>query len=348
MADDFDQIEEQLRRIDESASDSPQPGGDAAGGNIVNDVSLSRLADALCRAAASGTHLTPEQLLAEVRDRQQALDQSTQWQPSEHLAACLLCFDAFEALIGEKSEVTPATIDRYSALLKPVDDLQDIIALIRPPQPASHASRFRRWGLGVGIAALLIMGVMLGLRLYHAPTSAYLHTGQMVFKDGTTVPDTEPIPARRVVIAREPVATFFSDGSRLQVEKDAQFSISESFSGDTSIQLERGVVEAHVAKQEPGHRFSVITPLGEVIVVGTRFSVESRSEQVVTYQTGDGLPTERPVSREEKVTAVTVKVFEGVVKVRNRHKQEVRLPAGGTAVIREGQAIIDVTGAVAP
>lgn len=343
MAEDLQRIEQQLRQVDESSTEGPPALGDTA-----DDGAMNRLAGSLRCTAVPGPHLTPEQLLAVARERQAALIDQTEWQPSEHLAACLLCFDAFETLIGEKADLAPATLDRFASLISSADDLQNILATIRPETRSNRESRFRRWGLGLGIAALLVMGVMLGLRMYHAPTSAFLPAGQMVFKDGTLVPTSEPLQARRVMIAREPVATFFGDGSRLKVEKDAEFSISESFAGDTTIELGRGVIEARVAKQEPGRRFSVVTPLGEVIVVGTRFSVESKSEPVMTYENRDGLPAERPVSREEKVTAVTVKVFEGVVKVRNNHKQEARIPAGGTAVIREGQAIIDVSGAVAP
>jgi ferric-dicitrate binding protein FerR (iron transport regulator) len=352
VSDDLHNLEMRLKRMDDASAEPPTgPSGQAAGSAARDaaDTELRSLAVSLRQSApATGAHLTPLELLAAARGQQAALDESAEWQPSEHLASCLLCFEAFEAILAESPAVSPATLDRYSEVFASADDLRDVLGAIRPDTRPDRASRFRRLGLGLGIAAVLVMGVMLAMRFYHGPTSAHNAVGLMVFDDGQAVPHDEPIPARKMMQAQESAQAFFSDGSRIEIAKDARLSIEESLAGDTTVNLARGTITARVAKQKPDHRFAVTTPLGEVIVVGTRFSVESHAEPVLIYQNDDGLPADRPVRREEKITAVTVKVFEGVVLVRNQHKQEARIPAGGTAVIRDGRAVIDVSGAVAP
>ena len=112
-----------------------------------------------------------------------------------------------------------------------------------------------------------------------------------------------------------------------------------------------------VSRQKPGRGFKVVTPAGEISVVGTKFSVESRLER----QPGaDALEKRAGPDKNLKFhhpldvgvrgdtalgnysSTATVKVDEGAVIVRNRYGIENRLSPGQTAVLRSKSNVIDV------
>jgi len=94
-----------------------------------------------------------------------------------------------------------------------------------------------------------------------------------------------------------------------------------------------------VAKQKAGQQFVVRTALGDVVVVGTRFSVTCRPEDVVVYESAPGATATQ--TRKDVVQAMRVTVFEGVVRVK-RAGEQANVTANHTAVIRGNEPGIDV------
>ena len=155
------------------------------------------------------------------------------------------------------------------------------------------------------------------------------------------LPRGAAIPGGVTVTAIEPTSASLGDGSKVELTNHAQVRFGESFGGGNTLGLTAGELVASVAKQVNGREFVVQTPLGQVTVVGTRFSVTCEAEDVVVYQSAAGQVATQP--RADVVHAVRVSVFEGIVRVSRRHDQ-VRLTADQSAILREGEPGIEVVG----
>ena len=123
------------------------------------------------------------------------------------------------------------------------------------------------------------------------------------------------MPQDTPLLARTDTHAKFPDGSVVRISKDSHLSINQPWSGGALVDLSLGGVTASVTKQKPGQQFHVHTPLSDVIVVGTHFSVLTSSENAPvfeTYRNATGWMTQKV-----KVNAVSVNVEEGVVVVKS-------------------------------
>jgi len=164
--------------------------------------------------------------------------------------------------------------------------------------------------------------------------------GSVSFADTSRpVPVDVRIPANRVLISTSQVLVRRADGSDLFIAPHSQFELPANAS-DATVVLKEGEIDFAVTHQSRLRRFRVRTPLGEIIVVGTKFRVTSRCEQVTIFTNES--KTEIPSGETNRLATVRIHVTEGRVLVRNRY-QEAAVPAGTTALLRENQPMIDLT-----
>ncbi len=119
-----------------------------------------------------------------------------------------------------------------------------------------------------------------------------------------------------VVPMRESTQLELITGDRLVVAADASFHVELAEASERRVRLDSGTVLFDVRPIEHG-RFAVTTPMANVLVLGTVFSVNA---------------SER---------GTTVRVYEGRVEVRGQHRVRV-VSAGGVAHFGEGEAAVDV------
>jgi transmembrane sensor len=79
----------------------------------------------------------------------------------------------------------------------------------------------------------------------------------------------------------------FLDGSLVRVGRHTSFSFRCDRRGDTRLRLESGRVEAFVTRQKD-REFIVSTAVGEVQVVGTRFTVATMDDESVSVVVKEG------------------------------------------------------------
>jgi hypothetical protein len=282
-----------------------------------------------CRRQVAGApHLTLPELEKAVRERQAW---SGYWEMPAHLATCPICLELFNSLLQGVPPAPPAAIARFTQL-----------------QAARHR-RFRLLPapatLAKAAAAVLLLGAALWTALHllgAAPLTVVAGTVASAgsgseFTTGTHIPGQDAMLALRDTIAR------FPDGSRLSLASGTQFRIAANRLRGETIHLDEGSVECEVAPHRHGRQFQVATAAGVVTVVGTRFTVTSRSDPAT--RAGD-LPLLHP-ARIGQGTAianatVTVKVAAGRVRIQNPFGHLVEAGPGQTAVLQNNLRVIDL------
>ena len=288
------------------------------------------LAEALASAShVDESHFEFEDLsrLAEARR-----EQGEAWEIPEHLSRCPLCLEAFQIILEDVPAPSARAIERFVKIGEKSAASSPKIM----PFPSRGKTLLK---IAASIAALF--GALWTFNHVVGRTSAHVSEGTVALQSGKVLPRGASIPGGVTVTATEHTSASLDDGSKLDLGKDTKVSFHKSFGGDTTIGLTDGAVVASVTKQKSGNEFVVRTPLGEVVVVGTRFSVTCQAEDVVVYQS---VPGQAEVKQHKDVVrAMRVTVFEGIVRVR-RHSEQVLVTANQIAVLRESEPGIEVSG----
>ncbi len=318
---------------------SPEPGSVPSGLDALNRVSAAGAeyeTEALRRNSAfmsllgqilkhDERHLSLAELRVLVQCRRQAPDT---WELPGHLSACPLCLDLFEALGSEERPLSNPARSRYQQLFVPPRPLTGR-RLILVPLTAIAAS------LMIVAAGIYLLASGVG----RTPGKILDGSGNLAAGGGAVLSVGTGLPARREIVTENGMNLALADGSRITVASQSRFRLVTPWIGSSSLYLSRGEVNLSVAKQTLGRTLSVRTPLGDALVVGTRFRVKTIASDALVYQQTAGQKTIR--SSREKIQSVVVSVTEGVVKVRNA-RDEVRVRAGYSAVLRGDQPLIDL------
>ena len=257
------------------------------------------------------------------------------WEMPKHLSTCSACLDSFEVLLKGEDQVEESVLERMRKL--------------HPPKPLFISMlkfeplKFMKMAAAI---AIIIFGGWLAFEFF-SPPSIKIIEGSLRLDDGRQMSSGSVMPDGSELTATQSSAAVFEDGSKFSIAKDSKFFLPSTRFHNKVVQLSDGNIVCEVSKQKDGRSFKVQTPAGEIIVVGTKFSVESRMSRnsekkdrelhfLHPTQVGvrDGGYSDNSV--------VTVKVQEGVVLVKNRHGVQNRLIAGQTAVLRSGISVIDV------
>jgi hypothetical protein len=254
------------------------------------------------------------------------------WEMPPHLSRCSICLEMFQILMEGVQKPSAGAMTRFADVRKNgAAEAPNVV-----PFPT-------HWKIALRIAAVVaLMLVAFGIVHYmQNRSSASVSTGTITLANGQILPAGAAIPAGVTVTASEATSAVLADGSKVDLAKDTRVSFRQSLGGSTTIALVHGELTAAVAKQKYGNEFTVKTPLGEIAVVGTRFSVTCKPEEVVVYQSDTN---QKEITRRTDILRATrITVFEGVVRVR-RGKEEVKLTANQSAVLRESEPGIDTSG----
>ncbi len=261
------------------------------------------------------------------------------WEMPEHLASCPVCLDCFEALLKEDAKVDEALLEQMRKL-HPLRRFNLTILKLEP---------YRLMKVAAAIAILAIAGwYSIG---YFSSTSVKILDGSLLMSDGRQMSSGSTLPDESELTAAQPTSAVFADGSSIFISKDSLISLLPTRFSNKSIQLSEGKILCEISKQKANSNFKVLTPAGEIIVVGTKFSVDSRSSRNQDSGSQKELKFIHPLQvgvREDgnlgnvQDSVVTVNVEEGVVIVKNRYGSQSRLSGGQTAVLRSGISVIDV------
>lgn len=287
------------------------------------------LAEALNPAAGTDTNHLSLNELRQMLDQRVLLGEN--WEMPEHLLACPLCLEAFQCLQEGIPELTGSALARFNGLFKPATT---------QTKPSRAKIQWTARILKMAAAILLLAaGTMLVFSIARPVTR--LHSGTFVIEHkNQALTEKNVLPENTLLVAREETSAVFNDGATALFDPDSRVIINRSLAGDTIINLQQGRVDASVPKQKQDRHFIVQTPLGDVRVIGTRFSVTTESEKVMVYE-NSGEPLAH--AYDTRVSAVTVKVESGTVAVDN-HFDQVKITAGQCATMREGQKLIEVRG----
>ena len=321
------QFEEFLQRLDRASHDAT-PAGPADPGEVGTLAQIQSLAAALRSAAPLDERhyeLSELEELAEARRTQAA-----QWEMPGHLACCPLCVESFEAILTGLPEVSQQALERWSELAG--STARPDAGSMGPPRSGYH------W-FGLAAAILVAAGVA-WFNLAGRSSPARLEHGTLTANNGQPITAGGPFPEGQIVLAHAKSHAVLQDGSELDIEQDSRLSVESTRQGQT-VYLEDGELLFSVVKQSGGKSFRVRSELGEIIVIGTRFSVSTSRENVTIYKADQ--PASQPQRVETLRTALTVRVLEGVVLVKNKQEQW-RVRAGQTAVLRRGEPKIDISG----
>ncbi|MCG3149004.1 MAG: hypothetical protein PCFJNLEI_02456 [Verrucomicrobiae bacterium] len=256
-------------------------------------------------------HYEYDELNRLAKDRR---EKGAAWEMPPHLSRCSLCLEAFQAILEGVATVSADTLKRFGAIRS-----SDAKIVAFP------------WPMVWRVAA--VVAVLFAVFVFLTPTKpARVSDGAVALPDGKLLPTGTPIPRGVTVTATDTVSASFADGSLVELTKDTQVSF-----GVASVTLTAGKLVASVTKQTAGKPFVVKTALGEVVVVGTKFSVASTTEDVEVYESMAGQTHQRITV----VQAIRVSVVEGVVRVK-RHNEQVNVTANQTAVLRESEPGIEV------
>jgi transmembrane sensor len=178
----------------------------------------------------------------------------------------------FAALVGLLQETTAAAVDE---MLEPPPTIDAIVPGIRSA-PGSHESRFvSRWvsrrllltgsvGLAAGVAALLVLPQLRG-----GPSEADLVTNS---------PAPFNLGSGEVVTgARETATVTLGDGTIIRLAPESRLRVT-ALLGSREVWLEGRAFFAVVS--QPEHPFTIRTHAGDAVVLGTRFDLQSREDDL--------------------------------------------------------------------
>lgn len=258
---------------------------------------------------------------------------SEDWDMPDHLVTCPICLSLFEALNDEGAGAPDDAVSRFQGLW-----------------PASSASRtglsnaFRwRFRLAALAASLAILATGIHVAAFgvgRSPGRVMEGSATVLAERYVALPANSPLPSRQNIVAETEMKVKLKDGSTITVAPHSRFRVSTSWTGHTTLTLDRGEANLNVVRQSLGRTLSVETPLGSVAVIGTRFRVNSIDTDALVHEQSPGGNGEIRTYL-EKVKAVVVAVFEGTVKAGAAHS-EVIVHAGYTAVLRGTRAMIEL------
>ncbi len=310
------ELEELLLEIDQSGFQIS-----LAGKEPVATTDLRELADSLKHASPkSDNHFDLQAImqLAETRS-----EQGDQWEMPEHLSKCTLCLEAYEATLVDLSPAV--ALSRYEHIFN-------------ERKPATAATSFN-WSSNLfRIAAALVFLLAAGAGFYHLSnkTTAVFNSGDLIRETGKALTQGEAVPAGANLLAKESAVTGFADGSKVDINKDTRLSFGNALPGAATINLQEGSIKVSAAKQKQGRTFNVRTPFGEVVVIGTQFTVAYGKEEVVVYESNSG-----GQPRKEMILTMNVNVLEGTVLMKNKHEKAF-VKVGETATLRQNNPHIQV------
>ncbi|HBC88118.1 MAG TPA: hypothetical protein DCZ94_14300 [Lentisphaeria bacterium] len=260
------------------------------------------------------------------------------WEMPKHLASCPVCLDCFETLLKGDTKVDEAVLVE----MRKIHPLRMFSLTLRKFEP------FKLAKLAAAVAIFAVAG-WYAISYFSVPSVKILD-GTLLMSDGRQMSSGSTVPDESELTAAQPTNAVFNDGSKILISKDSMISLLPSHFSNKTIQLSDGNIVCEITRQKSGRSFKVLTPAGEITVVGTKFSVDSRSsrnsdssskELKFIHPTQLGVKDDaNPANNIDCV--VTVKVEEGVVMVKNRHGSQNELMAGQTAVLRRGISVIDV------
>ena len=291
------------------------PGHELPGDPLMAD--LRGMVAALGVAGADHFHFS----LGEIEELAAARRAQSDWHMPDHLAECPLCLEVFDLVLAGLPTVPPRLSQRLAAAL---------------PRAKQSIPFRRRLTIGrLAVAALLLVAA--GYFFIDTGKHVRVQSGSVALSSGEAVPKQQDLPPGRRLVAKSPLEATFDDGSQMTASKGAQFTVDKRASLSTGVYLHRGDAAFNVVRQGRLRHFRVRTDLGEVTVVGTRFRVATATSDVIVYRSAGSVSN----AVKEKRALVTVTVDEGKVLVNNRH-EEVPVPAGHHATLREGQPKIDL------
>jgi hypothetical protein len=266
-------------------------------------------------------HFTLAELQELARERQHLGDE---WVMPDHLSACPLCLEEFELVLEGLPSPRATVLRRYFAEGRRTMGLH--------PGVLPLFSRTERWAAGIAAAVLLVaLGVIFNLNdRPHAPQA---EATIQALDEAFVHLDGSPLPAGRIragtpLLARRDGIASFADDSYVEVEAGSRLSFHPQSTG-MRVELLEGALTASVAEQTGRRTFQVATPLGLVKVVGTRFRVNCRPEEIIRL---------RDAARDSVLFTVSVEVLEGVVEVRRTAQSKpAEVRAGQTAILHKDQ-----------
>lgn len=256
-----------------------------------------------------------------------------------HLSACAGCRRAWAEAAEEAGEdpVPQGAVERIARA-----------AAAEGTRPGLRLRRFRLPALWAAAAAAFV-ALLPALRLLSPAPE----------KPPRALPEGERVAGRsealRVASGESPRVVETPDGTRLRVHPATRFSFREPGPGERLVGLlERGTVEADVVKGASQVR--IATGAGDVVVVGTRFTVRAfkihQETGVRRQESGDESKKQAPSSLGEEdrgeggIPVLSVEVVEGTVElVRDGERLPVSAgrrgflwPGGGPVLqeLREG------------
>lgn len=253
------------------------------------------------------------------------------WRMPMHLSTCAVCLEIFQVLSQPGEAVPPRVLERF---------LRQGPA--RGQGGSAHGrSRVIPFGWRSLAASLFLSALGLGLYAFAGSSNPVrVRDGELAVVQGGAVRTDSVLPRGQQLSAVRRSEARFADGSALVIEPQSLFSFSSS-RNSTLVNVDLGSLLFSVVKQAPGHEFHVHTALGEIMVVGTRFSVTAHEDTVTIFHSNEA--GAHSSSAPGTSLVVEVKVFEGSVRVKNEF-DEVLAIAGQTAVLRQAQPKIDIIG----
>lgn len=192
---------------------------------------------------------------------------------------------AFEAWLADDPER-----QRQYALCEIAWDLARPAAeRLRTPateNPGHIGTPHRRWAIGAGLAATVLVAV----------AALWLTLG------------SEPQPLRYATGPGEQRTVVLADGSRITLNTRTALSVTIP-ARQRNVVLENGEAFFDVA-HDPSRPFHVLTPLGQVTVIGTRFNVYRRPDSL-EVTTEQGLVRVSTAGRPDPTTDLLVHAGEG-------------------------------------
>ena len=317
----MDALEQWLERRNDPADGmvQDQPGVEAAAW----DRFAERLTESLRGASDAGGHLT----LAELRQfAEQRRTGGGEWTMPPHLSGCPVCLEAFEALVAGGTDISSAGRARFLGLFDELRPRRSPILLYLPRLAAAAA-----------VLVLAYAGVVTyAQRQGTVPFT--VASGLLHAPGGEAVAGSTRVPAGQEYLTRQPTRIIMDGGIVVDIAGDSRLAF-RTVARNSIVDLSDGTVSVMAPPLANGRHFTVSTRLGDVVIVGTSFSVACRNERAVEYTNdGRGSVSSRPID----VTSVAVVVSEGTVQVRGRD-EVVLVGAGYRAVLRAGEPKVEVT-----
>lgn len=273
-------------------------------------------------------HYTADELRSLATIRHSA---AGEWLPPDHLACCPICWELFDILRSDSTKVSEEAMQTFASL-----------AAVPVPADGGKAIRFSSYRVWIRLAAgLLFLLAIHGAIVHRAGrTEPSRGTGAWALETGLPLTPGTILPEKVILIASaEGAEATLTDGSIVRLDGGSRVMFRRSLTGSPIFVLQEGRLEAHVAHQPLGSRFTVETDLGSVEVVGTRFTVTRGRETVEIHETSAN--TNR--SFQDNVERMRVDVEEGAVRVESRGERVI-VRAGQKATVRANHRWIDVRG----